>query len=204
MNRNYIILAVLFLILAGGLLFLPDRENYQQITPEDLMLDIVQTSRYVTTDQAAQLIIEADPTIMFADVRSEEDYNDYSLPNAVNIPLDSILSENYQDYLGIEDMYVVFYSNDDIRADQAWVIAKRMGYDNIYVMKGGLNCWMKTIIKPEPPPETASSEEIELYNIRKGASMYFTGAQVVAPEAGSKTSVTVKRKKKASVAEGGC
>lgn len=204
MNRNYIILAVLFLILAGGLLILPERENYQQIKPEELMMDIVQTSRYVTTDQVAQMIIEGDPTLELVDVRNESDYFEYSLPKAINIPLDSIMVEDYQDYLGIEDMNAVFFSNDDIQADQAWVIAKRMGYDRIYVLKGGLNCWINTIIQPKVPEETASKEDFELYDLRKGASIYFTGAEIAtATEDGAK-SITVVRKKKTSVAEGGC
>lgn len=204
MNRNYIILAILFLILAGGLLFLPTRENYKQIKPEDLMRNVVHTTRFVTTDQVAQMIIEADPTLELVDVRNEYDYFEYSLPGALNIPLDSIMADDYQDYLGIEDMNVVFFSNDDIKADQAWVIAKRMGFNSLYVMKGGLNCWIKTIIQPDSPKETASKEEFELYEFRKGASMYFTGAEITAPATSGEKPITVKRKKKSSVAEGGC
>jgi len=204
MNRNYIILAILFLILAGGLFFLPERENYQQISPEMLMRDVVQTTRYVATDQVAQMIIEGDPTLELVDVRNENDYVEFTLPGAVNIPLDSIMSEDYQAYLGIEDMNVVFFSNDDIRADQAWVIAKRMGYKSMYVMKGGLNCWISTIIQPERPDETAPEEAFELYSFRKGASLYFTGTKISAPATEGAQSITVTRKKKSAVAEGGC
>lgn len=204
MNRNYIILAVLFLILAGGIFILPDRDNYKQIDPETLMREIVAPTRYVSTDHVAEMIIEGDPTLMLVDVRNEYDYFEYSLPNALNIPLESFMAPDYQQYLGIEDMNVVFFSNDDIQADQAWVLAKRMEYNSIYVMKGGLNCWIKTIIQPEVPVETASQTDIELYNARRGASMYFTGAEIAVSDAGAKKSVTVQRKKKSSVAEGGC
>ena len=204
MNKNYIFLALLLIVLAGGLLFLPERDNYQQIKPEELMLDIVQTSRFVTTDQVAEMIIEGDPTLELVDVRSSDEYGEFTLPGSISIPLDSIMIDEYQDYLGIEDMNVVFISNDDIRADQTWVIAKRMGYSSLYVMKGGLNCWMNTIIQPEMPVQTASKEEFERYAVRKGASMYFTGSEIVMPDEASKSTVTVSRKKKSTVAEGGC
>lgn len=204
MNRNYIILAVLFIILAGGYFFLPEKENIKQIHPEDLMYNIVQTSRFVTTDQVAEMIIEGDPTLELVDVRPTDEYEAFTLPGAVNIPLDSIMAEGYQDYLGIEDMNVVFFSNDDIKADQMWVIAKRLGYNSLYVLDGGLNCWIKTIIQPEAPAESASKTEFELYDFRRGASMYFTGAEIATPEEGTRTSVNVKRKKKSTVAEGGC
>lgn len=204
MNRNYIILAILFLILAGGVFFLPERENYQQIHPEELMREIVAPTRYVTTDQIAEMMIQGDPTLMLIDVRNEYDYLEYSLPEALNIPIEGLVSDTYSDYLGIEDMNVVFFSNDDILADQAWVIARRMEYKNIYVLKGGLNSWITTIIKPTVPPETASKSDFELYNERKGASMYFTGAEISIEESTGAKEVTVRRKKKSSVVEGGC
>ena len=203
MNKNYLFLAIVMILLAGGLIIVPERQNYQQIKPENLMWDITQTSRFVTTDQVAQRIIEGDPTLELIDVRPIKDYESFSLTNAISIPIDSLMNPDYQDYLGIEDMKVVFYGNDDIKADQAWVIAKRMGYNSIYVMKGGLNCWIKTIIRPVEPEESAPLEDFDLYQFRKGASAYFTGVKVEAPDAG-KTGVKVVRRKKGAAVAGGC
>ncbi|PLX11459.1 MAG: hypothetical protein C0598_08175 [Marinilabiliales bacterium] len=204
MNKNYIYLTVLMLVLAAGLFVLPERDNSKQTNPEDLMWSIVQPTRFISTDVVAKMIIERDPTLELIDVRSEDEYSEFSLEKAINIPLDSLTSENYQNYLGIKGLKAIFYSNDDIKADQAWVIAKRLGFDNIYVMKGGLNCWMKTIIEPTQPNETASSEEFELYSFRKGASIYFTGANMENDSEGTKAVINVQRKKKTSVVEGGC
>jgi len=203
MNKNYLFLAIVMILLAGGLLLVPERQNYQQIKPDKLMWDITQTSRFVTTDQVAQRIIEGDPTLELIDIRSIKDYESFSLTNAISIPIDSLMSPNYQDYLGIEDMKVVFYGNDDIKADQAWVIAKRMGYKSIYVMEGGLNCWIRTIIQPVEPEESAPLEDFDLYQFRKGASAFFTGAKVEAPDTG-KTGVKVVRRKKGAAVAGGC
>jgi len=201
MNRNYLFLALLIIIMAGGLLLLPERHNYQQIKPQDLMWEAVQPTRYVTVDQVAEMIIDSDPTLELVDIRCVKEFDKFALKNAVNIPFDSILSPNYQDYLGIEDMNVVFYGNDDIKADQTWVIARRMGYKNIYVMKGGLNSWINCIIKPEIPDETASLNDFDTYEFRKGASAYFTGVKV---STSSKSNVKVVRRKKGSAVAGGC
>lgn len=203
MNRNYIFLVVLLFFLAGGLLVLPERNNQIQESPDNLMWAIAQPTRYVTTDQVAQLIIEKDPLFQLVDTRPDYDYEIFSLPGAYNIPIDSILTETADIILDIEDINTILYSDDDIKADQAWVIASRMGYKNVYVMKGGLNCWIRTIIQPEEPAETAPISDIELYNFRKGASMYFTGAEI-STESGEKKSLKVTRKKKETVAEGGC
>lgn len=203
MNRNYLFLAALLIVLAGGLLFLPEKNNHKQLNPEDLMWDIVQPTRYITTDQVAKMIIEKDPLFQLVDVRTDYEYEEFSLPGAYNLPLDSVLTETADLILDTEDINTILYSDDDIKADKAWVIASRMGYTNMYVMKGGLNCWIRTIIQPVPPAETAPISEIELYEFRKGASMYFTGAEISVDDA-SKQGLKIVRKKKETVAEGGC
>ena len=203
MNKNYIILFGLLIVLSGGLLFLPEKNNYIQESPENLMWDIAQPTRYITTDQVAKMIIEKDPLFQLVDVRQDYDFEAFSLPNSYNIPLDSILTEDANYILDIDDINTILISDDDIKADQAWVIAKRMGYKNVYVMKGGLNCWIRTIIQPEAPLESAPITDFELYNFRKGASVYFTGAEI-SIDTDSKQSVNITRKKKETVAEGGC
>ena len=202
MNKNYIFLTILMLALAVGTLFLNKEKEYEQIKPEELLWDIIQPTRYVTTDQVAKMIIAKDPTLELVDVRDAKQFEKFTLPNAVNVPLADILKPENQDYFGLPGVKVVFFSNDDITADQAWVITKRMGYNETYVMKGGLNRWIETIIQPKEPEETAPYTEFEKYQFRKGAQMYFTGAKVESKV--KKAKVKVRRRKKTSVASGGC
>ncbi len=206
MNKNYIFLTALMLLLALGTFFVPKKQLVShEVKPEKLLLDITQPSRYVTTDQVAKMIIEHDPTLELIDVRPAAEYDKFSLPDAVNVPLKDILTPEGQDNLGIEDMNTVFFSNDDIMADQAWVISTRLGYKNIYVMKGGLNCWIETIINPVEPPETAPETAFETYQFRKAAGMYFTGGNSIKTDTGvKKAKVKVRRKKKEKAASGGC
>ncbi len=203
MNRNYLLLTALLIILSGGLLFLPEKSDINRENPEDLMWDIVQPTRYLSTDKVAKMIIEKDPLLLLIDVREDYEFEEFTLPGAVNVPFDSILTDYADEILSIEDVNTVLISNDDIRADQAWVIAKRLGYKNIYVMKGGLNCWITTIIQPVEPAETSPITEFELYKFRLGASAYFTGAEIP-EESGEKKKLNVTRRKKETVVEGGC
>lgn len=203
MNKNYFWLIALLIIISGGLLFLPERNNLVEEKPENLMWDISQPTRYITTDAVAKMIIEKDPLFQLVDVRADYSYEEFSLPRAFNILVDSLLTEDADLILDTEDINTIFYSDDDMKADQAWVIAKRLGYNNIYVMKGGLNCWIRTIIQPEPPAETAPITEFDLYEFRKGASLYFTGAEI-SFDTGEKQTLSVTRRKKEAVAEGGC
>ncbi len=185
MNKTYFFLIVLVVLLGVGALFLPEGKYTEEVSPDQLFLKINDPSRFVTTDQVARAIIEGDPTILIVDTRSSDQYEAFNLPGSVNIPLkeliDStgIIDEKWENYLGIEGMYVAFYSNGDVFADQAWVLCTRLGIRDLFVMKGGLNNWVETILKPEPPAQTAPSEEFALYDFRKGASMHFGGGGTI-------------------------
>lgn len=204
MNKAYYTLAVFLLLLGLGLLMLPDRENPDDYPPRELLGDLRNPSRFISCDKVAEMIIDSDPTLVLIDVRDMYDYLDFSLPGAHSIPLEEILMYDWVDSLSYEQSKIVLFSNGDIKADQAWMLLKRGNHENIHVLKGGLNCWFETIIQPELPPETASDEEIDRYEFRKGASIYFTGG--IAPveaETGGEP-VLIKRKVKSQAAEGGC
>ena len=204
MNRNYFFLTALMLLLAIGTMFLSKSEQQKQIEPDKLLWEIIQPTRYVSTDEVAKLIIQNDPSIELIDVRTAKEFAEFSLPNAINIPLDSIVTTSSLEYFGIPGMNVIFFSNDAIQADQGWVMTKRLGFDATYVMKGGLNRWIETIIQPTEPKETAPQTEFDIYQFRKGAQIYFTGAKVETTTNAKKNKVVIKRRKKTVTASGGC
>ncbi len=205
MNRNYYFLTAIMFVLALGTLFISERVVSPQISPDELLWDVLQPTRFVTTDQIAKRLIEKDPSLLLVDVRPAAEYNKFTLPNAVNVPLDSLITPAGQEYFGNPGTKVVLFSNDAILANQAWVLLRRMAFKDNYVMKGGLNGWIKTIIQPERPPQTAPETAFERYDFRKAARLYFTGAGVVnSGKSSSKTKVVFKRRKKAAVAAGGC
>lgn len=210
MNKTYFFLIILVVILGVGALFLPESTYTEEVSPDQLFLKINDPSRFVTTDQVARAIIEGDPTMLIVDTRSFDQYKAFNLPGSVNIPLKELIDSTgkvdgrWEDYLGIEDMYVAFYSNGDICSDQAWVLCTRLGIKDLFVMQGGMNSWVETILRPESPGQTASSEEFALYDFRKGASMYFGGGGVIEVETQKVEPVTPIRKKKKQKISGGC
>ncbi len=205
---RYKIMAAILVLLAGGLVVLPKYEKSEGIPSKQLLSNIISLERYVTTDQISDKLISQDPSFILIDVRDEDSYANYTLPNAINIPLDKLLNKEFESYLNQDQFDVVFFSNDHFYADQAWAICSRLKYKNLHVLKGGINKWFTTIINPEKPDENMPTEAFELYSTRKAASMFFG---VVYPDQ-VKTNkvikkvprkiVTVKKKKRAP--EGGC
>ncbi len=212
LSFRYLILAAILIMLAGGLVLLPKYEKHEGITPETLLSNAVSPERYISTDELADRIINNDPSLLLIDVRDENDFKKYTLPSAINIPLNKVLEEDSEPYLDQDEYDVILFSNDNFYSDQAWILCNRLGYENLYVLKGGINTWFNTIINPKKPTENMASTEFKLYSFRKAASMYFgvaypgkitkksnTSKSVTTP----KKIVPVKKKKKMPV-EGGC
>ncbi len=204
MKKPYIVAIIIALALGGGLLLLPDPDYVEELSPQNILLDINDDSRFWSTDMIADKIIKQDPSLLLIDVRDVGQYEYYSLPGALNIPLENILDPEWFDYFEAEDYDIVIYSNGDIFADQAWILLKRLNYKNIRVMKGGLNYWAETIMQPPAPKESDPQEAFELYDFRKAACQYFGGGSGEISSDEPSEVIIVSRKKKSSAAEGGC
>ena len=204
MSKRYIVLAIILIGTAFGLTQLPEKGPKSPITPEEMLLKAIDQSRYLSTHFIAKRLIERDPSLFVIDVRLIDEYEEYNIPNSFNIPLEEIMSEDWEAYLDQERMDIVFYSNSDVFADQAWTLGTQKGYKNLYVMKGGLNEWFRTIIKPVAPDETSPSEAFELYSFERAACIYFGGSSAgVTNVPVAKKKVTLRKKEK-KTAEGGC
>jgi rhodanese-related sulfurtransferase len=204
-----IVFLVLLLLLAQNII--GKEKHDRHLHPNQLMTEVLGGERFISCDQVADRIIKGDPSFRLIDVRDEESFMNYSLPDAINIPFSSLFDKEYEEYIHQEQYDLVFFSNDHYLADQAWLLCARQGLRHIYVMKGGLNSWFESIINPKAPGETAPVEAFELYSTRKASSMYFG---VVYPEPivsepnkfvnkSPKKVIPIKKKKKLPI-EGGC
>ncbi|MEL0456712.1 rhodanese-like domain-containing protein [Flavobacteriaceae bacterium SZ-1-7] len=211
LSFRYKIMAAILVVLAGGLVLLPKYQKQEGIKSEALLNHAISPERYISTDQISDKLISRDPSFILVDVRDEASYNDYTLPNAINIPLAKLFDDNSAPYLNQDQFDVVFFSNDNFHADQAWILCYRLGYKNLRVLKGGLNQWFNTIINPKIPSEDMPAEDFELYSTRKAASMFFGVAyqdqnvekDMAISKPAPKKIITVAKKKKRPV-EGGC
>lgn len=213
-KKRYAFVSIVLLGLALWYAALPEPYNNKELKPETLLLDVIDDTRYVTTDEVAKMIIENDYYIL-ADVRTPEEFATYHLPGALNIPAAELLDKDengdlkWSGVFGQDVRKVVLYSNGAIYSSQAWILLRRLNYKNIFVMKGGLNEWFATIIMPKKPDDSVADNELARYNTRKAASFYFTGGKasgvdVAAPTTDNShtpaTNTTPKKKEEG----GGC
>ena len=171
-------LAVGLLLVLGALLALSPAglRQAEQLSAQDISHMVTGKSDHVTAEEVSAWIIDKQPDLLIVDLRSSEEYQQYHLPGAVNIPLTRLFEPESLDQLS--DLYtIVLYSNGGTHAAQAWVLLQQMGIKS-YVMLGGLNYWVDAILNPQPPGDLAADSEILQYQFRKGASGFFNGGGV--------------------------
>ncbi len=184
-----------------------DKTKHFRLTADELLQEAGAGVQFVSPDAVADMLVKKDPSLQLIDVRTPEEFDAYSLPGAINVPLSNLLSDQFTDILNQDAKMNVFYSNGSVTANQAWMITRQLGYQNNYVLQGGLNYWFGNILSPQAPAQTSSDEEFAKYDFRKSAAAALGGGSVVATEGSgpavkaAKPPVTAKAKKKPS---GGC
>ncbi len=184
-----------------------DKVKHFKLTADELLQEAGAGVQFISPDVVADMLVQKDPSLRLIDVRTPEEFEAYSMPGAINIPLSNLLADEYTDILHQEAYMNVFYSNGSVYANQAWMITRQLGYENNFVLEGGLNYWFGNILSPAEPSQTSPDEEFAKYDFRKSAAAALGGGGVVSTEATApavkavKPPVTAKAKKKPS---GGC
>lgn len=178
-----------------------------KLTADELLAEVNTRTQYLTPDAVADMILKKDPSLRLIDVRSQEEFEKFSLPGAINIPATDLLSDQYTDILNQDVKMNVFYSNGTLVANEAWMVTRQLGYLNNYVLEGGLNYWFDAFMNTQKPASASPDEEFAKYDFRKSAGLALGGGGVVsATPAQSSTSAkpAIKPAAKKKKAAGGC
>jgi sulfur-carrier protein adenylyltransferase/sulfurtransferase len=178
-----------------------------KLTAEQILDEIKSGTQYLEPEQIAQMIVEKEPTLQLIDVRPVTEFEKFSLPGAINIPIDNILAAEFVDVLNQDIMTNVFYSNGTTQANEAWMLVRQLGYENNYVLRGGLNYWAEAILNPQRPASTSPDDELARYDFRMGASQALGGGGLAPSESKPATTTPIPKPKpqgKKKAVAGGC
>lgn len=205
--KTRIILSIVLLSLGIIIAAVPQNTTLPyKLTAEQMLEQSNSRNQYYSPEEIADLIIQSKNDFQLIDVRPQAEFEKFSLPNAINIPLSDLLSDEYRDYLNQDVKYNILYSNGTLDAMKAWMITSQLGWINNYVMEGGLNYWAEVIMNPLPPASTSPNEENAKYEFRKAAGSALNGGSVV-QESQSDTPIAkppVQRRPQRKRVEGGC
>ena len=143
--------------------------SFINVNEKELALSTVNNSDKISVNDLADWIIQGKQDFELVDLRPKEKYNEYAIPNAQCIPLVQLPESDL-----LRNQKIIFYSDDDVAASQAWFMLKSKGYKGVYILDGGLNTWKEKVLFPKAPIN-ASKEELVQFEKMKEVSKYFGG-----------------------------
>ena len=104
------------------------------------------TYRQINAEEAA-IMMEEESSYIILDVRTTEEYSEKHIPGAINIPNETIGTEDIPELPDMEQLILV-YCRSGNRSKQASEKLVKLGYTNI-VEFGGINDWTGETVSGE-------------------------------------------------------
>ncbi len=100
---------------------------------------------HIEPEDVARQLLAGEKKIVIADLRSQEEFDEWHIPGAVHVPVSNTVKilECYRN----SDL-IVLVSNGPVHPGQAWVVLQIFGYRNVKIMADGLHGFFERVLKP--------------------------------------------------------
>ena len=167
MNRSYLFglgAVILLALFALGLITFQQMDPYAFGTPAAAMLDQIRPGAHLLTPAEVEARL-ATGDLQVVDLRDPKRFASYHLDDATNVPLDRILDAEFVPVLG-RGTPTLLVSHDGQQALQAWVLLTQYGYDNLFVLEGGIAHWQAHVDAPPLARQPAFRDETALFDYK--------------------------------------
>lgn len=147
----------------------PYSERHGRIDVSQLAAIVRHEDDHVTATELAGWIKDRRSGLRVIDVRSAEDYDNFHIPTAERVPIDSLVATHFS-----PSETIVLYSEGGPHAAQAWVFLRALGYEKVYFLRGGAYEWIEQILSPTLPIG-ASAKDSAAFDSTAALSRYFGG-----------------------------
>jgi rhodanese-related sulfurtransferase len=146
--RKYYTASGAAILIAIALIFMPEKKTR--------MLNEVDANGYIesqsvptiSADELTFRLLDHDRTLLLIDVRRPELFKQMTLPGALNIQADQLFSKDTREVLSESRRHYIFFGNNEEEGKRAAVLARNIGYDNVLILKGGMEEFSSTILAP--------------------------------------------------------
>ncbi len=173
-----------------------------RLKSHDLLIKSTSDEIWLSVDQVARFMNNEDSTVQLIDLRSTEQFRECNIPGSINIPYSDLLNPFWEGTINQKQVKKIFYGNSDQTACYAWIIATGLGYENNYIMKGGLNEWFKIVMFTQFSGQKITPLENALFENRFNARKTFTQINSL-PDSLKRQFFHSKRLKQSKL-DGGC
>lgn len=137
--------AALLLLASAGLAWYgqPSPDQRWEFLASELEPRLDERQVQIDPAELAELMHNDYIDLRIVDVRGERDWNLFHLWGALRIPPEKLIA-NHENFAELpENGVIVFVSNDESRATEAWkLVMANASKPNAYILAGGINRWL--------------------------------------------------------------
>jgi rhodanese-related sulfurtransferase len=149
MNRTNRTLAIAALILASLALVAGESSRRVTVDPEELAYRIQNELDHVDPLELSDWISTKREGYRLIDLRTPEEFARYHIPGAANTTLPELIDMRFR-----KTETIVLYSEGGIHSAQAMFLLWTKGYDNVFMLKGGIAAWEADVLHKRPRPKS--------------------------------------------------
>ena len=165
----YVGLTAVALLIGLSAFAMPDRKEAFLAQANNASGESTVDVKIMTSDELAFRLIDNDQDLQLFDFRNQKDFNTLSLPKSVHYTLENIFEKDAHKFLTLKHAKNVFISDDEVLAEKAVSLAIKLGYRDIYVLRGGLNQFKSDILNFRMPEGAIARSEKDTYRFRSEA-----------------------------------
>ena len=154
---SVVVLLLAFLIITS----LQSRDRYRfRLSAAELHAIASDSAHYMSPEKALALLREHDGEYLFVDLRNPRQYDNGHIDGAVNLPMETVLDPAARVLLRSAPN-IVLYDDGSVGANQVWMLLRQTGFENLYVLEGGLAYWKQQVMSPDifKPAAIAADEK---------------------------------------------
>jgi rhodanese-related sulfurtransferase len=205
-RRTFITVLIFLAIIIVGLLTVRGPRLKYELSPNETVELVTLEEHFMYPYELEDIFSGAIDTIVLIDIRDKFEYGRGHIEGAENISAITLLDQDNirrLQQLKEDGMTVVIYGNSQLEANGPWMVFRQLGFDNVRILLGGYDFYKEW---KDMLGDTYYEDSYLLGAPRFDYAEVAASAAMTAgsDESSAKKPVTVKRKKKTTVAEGGC
>lgn len=160
LNKQNVLMAGFGFLLIILSLTMTDRKSFFLKLVEDENFVKNYPLEEMTPDELAyRLACQKCEQLRIIDLRNSEEYNKWSLPNSTLFTIDNFFEKEPNLFLKMKHTKKLFVADDEMTERKAALMAIKLGYKEIRILKGGLDGFTKEILQFEPIKEPKTIDE---------------------------------------------
>ena len=117
----------------------------------------------MSVDEFAYRIMKDDNRLQIIDFRTAQAFEKQNLPGSTSFTFDNLFEKEPSKILHIRHKTNVFVADDEYKERQFAIIAKKLGFNNVFILEGGLRKFDKEILQFDKRSIATSKQEVNTF-----------------------------------------